>query len=184
VYRLQGVRINDKHIEVIARQMLRKVQVEDPGDTDFLENDEVDRYTFLRKNEEILSKVVILDPGDSKFHEGEVVEKTKVEMVNEKLEQTGKKTATFRPAKPATFHPLLLGITKAALSTDSVLSAASFQETTRVLADAAIKGRVDKLVGPAGTGLRSLRELRVWSEKTEPIQPIEVEPSEKEAVTK
>lgn len=195
VYRLQGVRINDKHIEVIARQMLRKVQVEDPGDTDFLENDEVDRYTFLRKNEEILNKVVILDPGDSKFQEGEVVEKAKVEMVNEKLEQTEKKTATFRPAKPATFHPLLLGITKAALSTDSVLSAASFQETTRVLADAAIKGRVDKLIGlkenviighliPAGAGLRSFRELRVWSEKTEPFQPIEVEPTEKEAVTK
>jgi DNA-directed RNA polymerase subunit beta' len=114
VYRLQGVRINDKHIEVIARQMLRKIQVEDPGDTDFLENDEVERLYFLRQNEEILNKVAIQNPGDSKFREGEVIDKVKVTAVNEKLEQGGKKTAGFRPAKPATFHPLLLGITKAA----------------------------------------------------------------------
>jgi DNA-directed RNA polymerase subunit beta' len=188
VYRLQGVRINDKHIEVIARQMLRKVQVEDPGDTDFLENDEVERLFFLRQNEEILNKVAIQDPGDSKFREGEVIDKVKVTAVNEKLEQGGKKSSGFRPAKPATFHPLLLGITKAALSTDSVLSAASFQETTRVLTEAAVKGRIDKLVGlkenviighliPAGTGLKKFRQLRVWADKAEdsPSEPVQKE---------
>ena len=168
--------------------MLRKVQVEDPGDTDFLENDEVERLYFLRQNEEILNKVAIQDPGDSKFREGEVIDKVKVTAVNEKLEQGGKKTAGFRPAKPATFHPLLLGITKAALSTDSVLSAASFQETTRVLTEAAVKGRIDKLIGlkenviighliPAGTGLKKFRHLRVWADKTEdgPSEPVQKE---------
>ena len=176
VYRLQGVRINDKHIEVIARQMLRKVQVEDPGDTHFLENDEVDRLHFLRINDEILNQVVILDPGDSRFKEGEVVDKVKVVMANEKLDQGNKKQADFRPAKPATFHPLLLGITKAALGTDSFISAASFQETTRVLTDAAVKGRIDRLIGlkenvimghliPAGTGLKLFKNVRVWADE-------------------
>jgi len=178
VYRLQGVRINDKHIEVIARQMLRKIQVEDPGDTEFLENDEIDRLFFLRQNEEILNKVAVEDPGDSKLHQGEILDKVKVGAVNEKLEQTGKKQASFRPAKPATFHPLLLGITKAALSTDSVFSAASFQETTRVLTEAAVKGRIDRLIGlkenviighliPAGTGLKKFKNLRVWADQAE-----------------
>jgi DNA-directed RNA polymerase subunit beta' len=178
VYRLQGVRINDKHIEVIARQMLRKVQVEDPGDTEFLENDEVDRLTFLKQNEEIINKLVVLEAGDSKLHEGEVIDKVKLATVNEKLDQAGKKSASFRAAKPATFHPLLLGITKAALGTDSFFSAASFQETTRVLTEAAIKGRIDRLIGlkenviighpiPAGTGLKHLKRIRVWSESLE-----------------
>jgi len=182
VYRLQGVPINDKHIEVIARQMLRKVQVEDPGDTDFLENDEVDRLTFLRQNEEILNRVAVTDPGDSKLQAGEVVDKVKIGSLNEKLEQAQKKTAGFRPAKPATFHPLLLGITKAALSTDSVFSAASFQETTRVLTEAAVKGRIDKLIGlkenviighliPAGTGIKNFKHLRVWVDKDEAAEP-------------
>ena len=178
VYRLQGVRINDKHIEVIVRQMLRKVQVEDPGDTEFLENDEVDRLRFLKINDAILNKVVIEDPGDSKFGIGDVLEKVQMGMANDKLKQDGKKPAVFRSAKPATFQPLLLGITKAALGTDSVFSAASFQETTRVLTNAAIKGRVDFLNGlkenviignliPAGTGLRHFRQLRVWKEGEE-----------------
>ena len=180
VYRLQGVRINDKHIEIIVRQMLRKVRVEDPGDTDFLEGDEVDRFVFLRANDEILGKVVIKEPVDSKFRVGEVVDKVRVQMVNEKLEQDGKQPCETRPTQPATFHPLLLGITKASLGTDSFISAASFQETTRVLADAAVRGRVDGLRGlkenvtmgnliPAGTGLRKFKDLRVWvgDEKTE-----------------
>ena len=178
VYRLQGVRINDKHIEVIVRQMLRKVRVEDPGDTRFLENDEVDRLYFLRINDEVLNKVTIQDAGDSKLDEGEVIEKVKIDTINEKLEGDGKQPATYRSAKPATFHPMLLGITKAALGTDSFISAASFQETTRVLTDAAIKGRVDELVGlkenvimghliPAGTGLKKFHDLIVWSEKDE-----------------
>jgi len=175
VYRLQGVRINDKHIEVIVRQMLRKIRVEDPGDTEFLENDEVDRLSFLKVNDGILNKVVIETPGNTHFKENDVVDKVKVNMVHEKLEQDGKELATFRPAKPATFHPLLLGITKAALGTDSFISAASFQETTRVLTNAAIKGRVDRLEGlkenvimghliPAGTGLKHFNNLRVWIE--------------------
>ncbi len=173
VYRLQGVRINDKHIEVIVRQMLRKVCVEDPGDTEFLENDEVDRLRFLEVNEAILNQVVIEESGDSKLNEGDVVNKERVNQINEKLEQEGKKLAVFRPVKPATFHPLLLGITKAALGTDSFFSAASFQETTRVLTNAAIKGRIDTLEGlkenvimghliPAGTGLKHLKHLKVW----------------------
>jgi DNA-directed RNA polymerase subunit beta' len=173
VYRLQGVRINDKHIETIVRQMLRKVHVEDPGDTEFLEGDEVDRISFLRINDDVLNKIVIEEPGDSKFEIGDVVDKVKCTIENEKLEQEGKQPASFRFAKPATFDPLLLGITKAALGTDSFLSAASFQETTRVLTNAAIKGRVDHLEGlkenvtmghliPAGTGLKHFRQLRVW----------------------
>jgi DNA-directed RNA polymerase subunit beta' len=178
VYRLQGVRINDKHIEVIVRQMLRKIRVEDPGDTDFLENDELDRRIFLDANDAILNKVVIEDPGDSKYREGDVIEKVEVNLVNEKLDQDGKNLATFRQAKPATFHPLLLGITKSSLGTDSFFSAASFQETTKVLTNAAIKGRVDNLSGlkenviighliPAGTGIRDFRSIRVWMDNEE-----------------
>lgn len=180
VYRLQGVRINDKHIEIIVRQMLRKVRVEDPGDTGFLENDEVDRLQFLRANDEILNQVVITDQGDSGFRKDEVVDKAKVQAVNEELESAGEPPASFRAAKPATFHPLLLGITKAALGTDSFISAASFQETTRVLTDAAIKGRTDDLIGlkenvimghliPAGTGLKHFRDVRVWADEDEAL---------------
>ena len=174
--------INDKHIEVIVRQMLRKVRVEDPGDTEFLEDDEVDRKYFLRVNDAILNKVVIEDFGDSEFKIGEVVEKVQVSMANESLEKDGKQPATFRSTKPATFHPMLLGITKAALGTDSFISAASFQETTRVLTNAAIKGRVDNLEGlkenvimghliPAGTGSKHFKNLRVYIEdkKTEDV---------------
>jgi len=175
VYRLQGVHINDKHIEVIVRQMLRKVRVEDPGDTEFLENDEVDRKYFLKVNDAILNKVVIEDSGDSEFRIGEVVEQVKVSMDNEGLEKDGKQPATFRSTKPATFHPMLLGITKASLGTDSFISAASFQETTRVLTNAAIRGRVDNLEGlkenvimghliPAGTGSKRFKSLRAYIE--------------------
>jgi len=192
VYRLQGVRINDKHIEVIARQMLRKIRVEDPGDTNYLENDEVDRLSFLRVNDNILNKVVIEDPGASKLRHGEVIDKGELNMINEKLEKDGKEPAIFRSAKPATFHPLLLGITKAALGTDSFISAASFQETTRVLTDAAIKGRVDTLEGlkenvimgnliPAGTGTAKYRNLIVW--KPEDGEDVESKVPESEQVS-
>jgi DNA-directed RNA polymerase subunit beta' len=188
VYRLQGVHINDKHIEVIVRQMLRKVRVEDPGDTEFLENDEVDRKYFLKVNDAILNKVVIEDSGDSEFRIGEVVEQVKVSMDNEGLEKDGKQPATFRSTKPATFHPMLLGITKASLGTDSFISAASFQETTRVLTNAAIRGRVDNLEGlkenvimghliPAGTGSKRFKNLRAYIEveKTEDVLEEKVE---------
>jgi DNA-directed RNA polymerase subunit beta' len=178
VYRLQGVRINDKHIEVIVRQMLQKVKIEDPGDTIYLEGDQVDKITFLEENEKIKNKVVILEPGDSKFREEELLDSEDVERQNKKLKDAGKKPATIRSTQPATFQPLLLGITKASLTTESFISAASFQETTRVLTDASIEGKVDKLLGlkenvimghliPAGTGLNKFKKIRVLSGETD-----------------
>jgi DNA-directed RNA polymerase subunit beta' len=172
VYRLQGVRINDKHIEVIVRQMLQKVKIEDPGDTEYLEGDQVDKIRFLQQNEQIRNLVVITDPGDSKLKKGALLERGEVDKVNEKLKKNGKDLAEFRLAQPATFLPLLLGITKASLTTDSFISAASFQETTRVLTDASIEGKIDDLLGlkenvimgnliPAGTGLGKFKRLRV-----------------------
>jgi DNA-directed RNA polymerase subunit beta' len=151
VYRLQGVNINDKHIEVIVRQMMRWVKVEDPGDADFLLEEQVDKFRFREENERVLA----------------------------------------RGGKPATGRPLLLGITKASLSTDSFISAASFQETTRVLTEASIRGAVDHLRGlkenvimgrliPAGTGLDYYRNFKLLTE-VEPQQPeagLEVEPGE------
>jgi DNA-directed RNA polymerase subunit beta' len=172
VYRLQGVRINDKHIEVIVRQMLQKVKVEDPGDTMYLEGDQVDKITFLEENEKIQNKMVITNPGDSKLREGDLVEIEDLEKQNHKLKDAGRKQAAARPTQPATFLPLLLGITKASLTTESFISAASFQETTRVLTDASIEGKVDRLLGlkenvimghliPAGTGLSKFKLIRV-----------------------
>ncbi|MDZ7374826.1 MAG: DNA-directed RNA polymerase subunit beta' [candidate division KSB1 bacterium] len=172
VYRLQGVRINDKHIEVITRQMFQKVRVEDPGDTDYLEGDQVDRRSFLLENERIRNMVVIVDPGDSPFHVDEMVPIEEFEKINARLRESGRQPAEARPTRPATFQPVLLGITKASLTTDSFISAASFQETTRVLADAAVRGKVDYLRGlkenvvmgnliPAGTGLRKYDNLLV-----------------------
>ena len=174
VYRLQGVRINDKHIEVIVRQMLQKVRVEDPGDTHYLEGDQVDKISFLAANEKIRDLLVIAEPGDSKFSVDELVQEDEVKKENLKLKEAGKTAATARPTQPATFQPVLLGITKASLTTESFISAASFQETTRVLTDAAIEGKIDKLLGlkenvimghliPAGTGLSHYKSLRVHS---------------------
>ena len=173
VYRLQGVRINDKHIEVIARQMFQKVRVEDPGDTDYLPGDQVNKRSFLRENERIRNMVVITDPGDSGWQVDELVDSDEFEATNMRLQSEGKQPATARPTRPATFQPVLLGITKASLTTDSFISAASFQETTRVLADASVEGKVDRLRGlkenvvmgnliPAGTGLRKYQNLLVF----------------------
>jgi DNA-directed RNA polymerase subunit beta' len=175
VYRLQGVRINDKHIEVIVRQMLQKVKIEDPGDTNYLEGDQVDKIRFLAENERIRQQIVVVDAGDSKLKLNVLLEQDEVEKTNEKLKKSGKKLGKFRPAQPATFQPLLLGITKASLTTDSFISAASFQETTRVLTEASIEGKIDKLLGlkenvimgnliPAGTGLGKFKRLRVSSD--------------------
>jgi len=175
VYRLQGVRINDKHIEVIVRQMLQKVKIEDPGDTLYLEGEQVDKIRFLQHNEGIRNMVVVTNPGDSKLKMETLHERSEVDRVNEKLAKSGKGQVEFRPAQPATFQPLLLGITKASLTTDSFISAASFQETTRVLTEASIEGKVDNLLGlkenvimgnliPAGTGLNKFKRLRVDSE--------------------
>ncbi len=178
VYRLQGVRINDKHIEVIVRQMLQKVKIEDPGDTMYLEGDQVDKITFLDENEKIKNKLVILDAGNSKLHVDELVDVEDVERQNKKLKDAGKKGATFRSTQPATFQPLLLGITKASLTTESFISAASFQETTRVLTDASIEGKVDRLLGlkenvimghliPAGTGLSKFKKIYILSSQSD-----------------
>ncbi len=172
VYRLQGVRINDKHIEVIVRQMMQRVKVIDPGDTHFLEGDTVNKFIFKEENEKIRNKVIITEVGDSRFKLNQAVERMKFEYTNRQLEKSEKELAQARPAEPATAEPILLGITQASLTTDSFVSAASFQETTRVLTDAAVAGKVDNLYGlkenvivgnliPAGTGLPRYLKLRV-----------------------
>ena len=173
VYRLQGVRINDKHIEVIVRQMLQKVKLDDAGDTMYLEGDQVDRLQFLQENKKIRNMVVITEKGDSDWFEGSLVNRGEFEQVVAGLTDRGKTAPQSRPAKPATFQPLLMGITKASLATESFISAASFQETTRVLTDASVAGKVDMLLGlkenvvmghliPAGTGLKKFKKLRVY----------------------
>ena len=172
VYRLQGVGINDKHIEVIVRQMMQRVKVLDSGDTRFLEGDSVNKFVFKEENEKMRNKVIITDPGDSRFKENQAVERVKFEYTNRQLEKAEKKPAEARPAEAATAEPILLGITQAALTTDSFVSAASFQETTRVLTDAAVAGKVDYLYGlkenvivgnlvPAGTGLKKYKQIQV-----------------------
>jgi DNA-directed RNA polymerase subunit beta' len=180
VYRLQGVKINDKHIGVIVRQMLQKVRVEDAGDTEFLPGDQVQKSDFFEENRRIASKIVVADPGDSLFREGALTDKKTIEIVNSDLKEEKKETIKFRKVKPATFSPLLLGITQAALTTKSFISAASFQETTQVLTEAAIAGKEDKLIGlkenvimghlvPAGTGMACYNDMEL---------KVDVEPNE------
>jgi len=172
VYRIQGVKINDKHIEIIVRQMMQKVRVADSGDTKFLEGDYVDKLKFEEENDSLRDKVIIVSKGDSKFKNGQIVVKKKARESNGDLRRRSKKVAEYRDAEPATSEPVLLGITSAALSTDSFISAASFQETTKVLTDAAIGGKVDDLLGlkenvimghliPAGTGLKHFKDIIV-----------------------
>jgi DNA-directed RNA polymerase subunit beta' len=176
IYRLQGVKINDKHIGIIVRQMLQKVQILDGGDSMFLEGDQVDRATFLEENEKILEKVVVADPGDSLFREGDLTDKKTIELINRDLKKDKKKPIKYRKAKPSSFIPVLLGITQAALNTESFISAASFQETTKVLTEAAVSGKEDALIGlkenvimghliPAGTGLAKYANLFVEREE-------------------
>jgi DNA-directed RNA polymerase subunit beta' len=178
IYRLQGVKINDKHIGIIVRQMLQKVQILDSGDSMFLEGDQVDRATFLEENEKILEKIVVADPGDSLFREGDLTDKKTIELINRDLKKDKKKPIKYRKAKPSSFTPVLLGITQAALSTESFISAASFQETTKVLTEAAVAGKEDNLIGlkenvimghliPAGTGLAKYANLYVEREEEE-----------------
>ena len=173
VYRLQGVKINDKHFEIIVRQMLRKVKITDPGDTEFLQEQLVDKWQFQDVNDEIFGKSYVLDPHDSKkYSEGDIVTARELRNENDMLAREGLKVMEVRPAKPATAKQILQGITRAALRTDSFMSAASFQETTKVLSEAAIRGRVDNLEGlkenvicghpiPAGTGLKKYKDLFV-----------------------
>ena len=186
VYRLQGVKINDKHIEVIVRQMLQKVRVVSPGDTKFLEEDLVDRIEFLEENNKISGMSVIEDKGDSRFKNAQIVPKSKIRELNTDMKKREKKVIAARDAMPATFEHVLLGITQAALSTESFLSAASFQETTKVLANASIQAKIDRLVGlkenivmghliPAGTGLKKYRNVTLLNE----IEP-QVEVKEEE----
>ena len=177
VYRLQGVKINDKHIEVIVRQMMRKVTIEDAGDTKFLEGDTEDRFDFNVENDYIFDKKVITDAGEStKLKAGQIVTLRDVREENSILRRADKKLAEFRDAHPATSSPLLLGITKASLGTHSWISAASFQETTKVLSSAAIQGKTDEMLGlkenvitghhiPAGTGLREFENMIVGSKE-------------------
>jgi DNA-directed RNA polymerase subunit beta' len=179
VYRLQGVKINDKHIEVIVRQMLQKIKVVFPGDTRFLEEDIVDRIEFIEENNKILNMVVIEDKGDSKFKDNTLISKSRLREVNLDLKKKSKKLIISREAEPATFEHVLLGITNAALSTESFISAASFQETTKVLANAAIEAKIDHLNGlkenvvmghliPAGTGIKKYSKILLKSEEVLP----------------
>ncbi|HCM19468.1 MAG TPA: DNA-directed RNA polymerase subunit beta', partial [Porphyromonadaceae bacterium] len=173
VYRLQGVKINDKHFEVIVRQMMRKVEVIDPGDTRFLEQQLVDKLDIMEENDRIWGKKVIMDAGDSQvFEPGQIVTVRKLRDENSSLKRRDLKLVEARDAVPATANQILQGITRAALQTTSFMSAASFQETTKVLNDAAINGKVDLLEGlkenvicghliPAGTGQRDFDKLIV-----------------------
>jgi DNA-directed RNA polymerase subunit beta' len=177
VYRLQGVRINDKHIEVIVRQMMRKVTIVDPGDTKFLEEDLTDKFEFLDENDWIYDKKVVTEPGESaKLRAGQIVSLREVREENSILRRNDRKLVEFRDAQPATSAPSLLGITKASLGTQSWISAASFQETTKVLSSAAIQGKSDDMLGlkenvitghliPAGTGLREFENMIVGSKE-------------------
>jgi len=177
VYRLQGVRINDKHIEVIVRQMMRKVSIVDPGDTRFLEDDLVDKFEFVDENDFVYEKKVVTDPGDSsKLKAGQIISLRDLREENSVLRRADKKAVEFRDAQPATSAPTLLGITKASLGVQSWISAASFQETTKVLSSAAIHGKADEMLGlkenvitghhiPAGTGLREFENMIVGSKE-------------------
>ena len=177
VYRMQGVKINDKHFEVIVRQMMRKVQILDPGDTRFLEQQIVDKRDFMDENDRIWGKKVVTDPGDSQtLKAGQIVTARKLRDENSALKRKDLKLIQVRDAIPATSEQILQGITRAALQTSSFMSAASFQETTKVLNEAAINGKIDKLEGmkenvicghliPAGTGQREFDKLIVGSKE-------------------
>ncbi len=177
VYRLQGVRINDKHIETIVRQMMKKVEIQDPGDTRFLEGDTVDRIEFNDENDYIFDKKVVVEAGEStKLKAGQIVSIREVREENSILRRSDRKLVEFRDASSATSSPLLLGITKASLGVQSWISAASFQETTKVLSSAAIMGKTDDMLGlkenvitghaiPAGTGLREFENMIVGSKE-------------------
>jgi len=175
VYRLQGVKINDKHIEVIVKQMMNKVSVADAGDSRFLTRDRIAKEEFFKENLRLAKLVVVTDPGDSEFEKDALVDKADVVIINRSLKEDGEAPIKTRKAQPATFEPLLMGITRASLNTESFLSAASFQETTRVLTDAATSGKTDYLTGlkenvavgrliPAGSGSPHLKNLLVESQ--------------------
>ena len=177
VYRLQGIKINDKHFEIIVRQMMRKVEINDPGDTTFLEQQIVDKLDFAEENDRIWGKKVVTDAGDSEnLKAGQIVTARRLRDENTSLKRRDLKTVQVRDAVPATSTQILQGITRAALQTKSFMSAASFQETTKVLNEAAIRGKQDFLEGmkenvicghliPAGTGLREFEKIIVGSKE-------------------
>ena len=177
VYRLQGVKINDKHFEIIVRQMMRKVQIISPGDTEFLQEELVDKWRFMDANDAIYGKRYIIDAGDSqRFKKGDIIFEREFHNENESLARQNLKLMVVRDARPATASQVLQGITRAALKTDSFISAASFQETTKVLSEAAIRARVDDLEGlkenvicghliPAGTGQKDFQDIVVSSKE-------------------
>ncbi len=192
VYRLQGVKINDKHIEVIVKQMLQKLKIISAGDTKFIDEDFVDRIRVTEENTKIRGMVYIEDPGGSRFHAGQLITKAKLREVNSDLARKEKDPIVSRDAEPATFENVLLGITQAALSTESFLSAASFQETTKVLTNAATEAKSDTLNGlkenvimghiiPAGTGLKKYNKIILTSEEKAAEEELEeVKEDEKE----
>ncbi|MEL7472902.1 MAG: DNA-directed RNA polymerase subunit beta', partial [Planctomycetota bacterium] len=172
VYRAQGVGINDKHIELILSQMLRKIRVENPGDTDLLPHEVVDKFNFRQKNAATAQMLRVVESGGTDLKVDALVSKDEAKEANARAEAAGKEIAKTKKARPATGRTLLLGITKASLQSDSFLSGASFQETTKVLTEAALRGAEDTLVGlkenvllghliPAGTGFRPYQDIRV-----------------------
>jgi DNA-directed RNA polymerase subunit beta' len=172
VYRAQGVPISDKHIEVILRQMLGKIRVLTSGDTDLLPNEVVDKFVFRQKNDDLASRLVVVDPGETTLAKDGLYTKDEVREANALAESAGKSAGKTKKPKPATAKPLLLGITKASLQAESFLSGASFQETTKVLTEAALRGAVDELTGlkenvllghlvPAGTGFDPYNKMKV-----------------------
>ena len=175
VYRMQGVKINDKHFEVIVRQMMNKVKIEDPGDTRFFEDQIIDKWEFMDVNDELYDKVVVTDAGDSTtLQPGQIVSLRKLRDENSSLKRRDQRPVQVRDIVPATSTQVLQGITRAALQTSSFISAASFQETTKVLNEAAIQAKVDPLENlkenvicghliPGGTGLRDYDDLVVGS---------------------
>jgi DNA-directed RNA polymerase subunit beta' len=177
VYRLQGVKINDKHFEVIVRQMMRKVEIDDAGDTRFLEKQLANKADFMEENDTLYGKKVVEDPGDSdNLKAGQMISARKLRDENSMLKRKDRKPVIARDAIPATSRQVLQGITRASLQTNSFISAASFQETTKVLNEAAVSGKVDELLGlkenvivghliPAGTGLRDYEKIVVGSKE-------------------
>ena len=185
VYRLQGVKINDKHIECIVRQMMQKVEIIEAGDTNFLQGQMVDKWTLRAENDTILDKKVVMDSGDSdKFKVGQIVTARQLRDENSSLKRRDMAIVTVRDAEAAVSQPTLMGITQASLGTDSFISAASFQETTKVLSEASIRAKADTLEGlkenvivghliPAGTGVRRYQDILVNS-KEEAEQFVEI----------
>lgn len=185
VYRLQGVKINDKHIEVIVSTMMQKVEITDSGDTMYLEGDKVDRFEVNQRNDELIGKFVVTDEGGSELKKGTILDRREVRDINNQLIKDDKAELETREAEPAISKPILLGITRAALSTESWLSAASFQETTKVLTQASIEAKKDFLRGlkenvvvghkvPAGTGLREYNDIIVGSKRDMDVGEAEV----------